>query len=119
MSDYKRMLRDIVRDYGSPESFSPNGVRLNDEQLAIALAEYDDTLPEVAVEIAEGVCHCLKDPKNSFVQMLGSQRPYEAIGLSLIAACRNRLTPVVRRDLALMASDMEIEDRTDAEVETV
>jgi|AGTN01.3.fsa_nt_gi hypothetical protein len=117
MSDYKRMLRDIVRDQGAPESFRANAVRLSDEQLAIALREYDDALPEVAVDIAESVAMCLRDPRNSFVQMLQAKSAYEAIGLSLVAGCRLRLTPLVRRDLELAASDMEMEDRTDAEVE--
>ncbi len=117
MKSYKQMLRDIVRDHGDPETFSANAVRLSDEQLAIALTEYDDTVPEVAAEIREQVALCLRDPRNTFVQMLRSQSHFEAIGLSLVAGCRNRLTPLVRRDLELAASDISMEDRIDAEVE--
>jgi hypothetical protein len=121
MSDYKRMLRDIVRDQGHPESFRANAVRLDDKQLAIALKEYDDTLPEVAGEIEEQVRHCLEYGKRSgFVQMVAladltdNEATALAVGAALIAACRNRVIKSVRRDLELKADEMAAEDRTDA-----
>src|SRR5690349_22435573 len=109
MKSYAEMLRDIVRDQGEPADFRPKDVFLDDEQLAIAMKKYDDTLAEVAVDIAESVIDVLRFKKqNGFVQMLGTKSHYEAIGLSLIAGCRNRLLDKVRADAELKASDMEI-----------
>lgn len=120
MKAYTEMLRDIVRDQGDPENFRANAVRLDDSQLAIAMKEYDDAIVEVAGDIAESVQDILRfKQRNGFVQMLGTQNYYEAVGLALVAGCRNRLTPVVRRDLELKARDMAEEDRIDAEVERV
>jgi hypothetical protein len=118
VSAYKKMLRDIVRDHGAPETFSAKSFRLSDEQLATALQEYGDTLPEVAVEITEGVIDCLRfQARNAFVQMLQSRSHVEAIGLQLVSGCRNSVTPLVRRDLECTANEMELEDRTDSEHE--
>jgi hypothetical protein len=124
MREYQDMLRDVVRDQGAPESFRANAAQLTYEQLAIALREYDDVMPEVAGEIAESVRDCLKFGKaSSFVQLFpiadltNDEAIALAIGVSFVAGCRRRVMSSVRRDLELKASDMEIEDRTDAEVE--
>jgi hypothetical protein len=75
-------------------------------------------MPEVAGEIEEQVRHCLEyQGASSYVQMFGSKNYVEAIGMALVAGCRNRVMRSVRRDLELKASEMEMEDRTDAEVE--
>jgi hypothetical protein len=102
------MLRDLVHEQGEPRDFLPGSVRLTEEQLGEALREYDDLLPEAALEILESVVLCLRDPNNSYAQLFRS--PQEAIGYTLLAALRNRLTPLVRRDLACTADDMETED---------
>lgn len=117
MSDaYKLMLRHLVRDQGDPRNFNASAVRLSDEQLAIALAHFDDALPEVAGDIAESVCDVLRFKRNNgFVQMLGSQSHYEAIGLALVAGCRNRLLPRVKADAVLAAHEIELEDAIDDE----
>lgn len=118
MSNYKKLLRDIVRDQGAPEHFSSKNFRPTDEQLAAALQEYGDTLPEAAVEVAEGVIDCLRyQGRNAFVQMLQSKSHIEAIGLQLVSCCRVRLTGKMRADLECMASEMELEDITDSQFE--
>ena len=118
MKPYQEMLRDLVREQGDPADFRPADVRIDDTQLAIALQEYSDTLPEVAVEVRESVIDILRfKQNNSFVQMLLNRSHYEAIGLALVSGCRNRALELVRRDAELKASDMEQEDLTDAEYE--
>jgi len=111
---YDQLLRSLVRDQGEPAHFDANRVRLTNADLATALRRYDDILPEAAVDVMESIAACL-DGNSSFAGMFRSKE--EAIGFALVNACRHRLTPLVKLDLKCMASDMELEDRTDDEHE--
>ena len=116
LSPYEALCRDIVRAQGDASDFHANGVQLTDARLAAVLREYDDAAPEVVGDMLEQLCHCLEFGANSsYVQLFGSKSPMEAIGVALIAGCRNRLLARFRKDLQSTASELELEDATDDE----
>ena len=112
--NYDQTIRSLVRDQGEPAHFEPLRLKLTNVDLAAAVREYTDALPEVAAEVLESVAACL-DGNSSFVGHFRSKE--EAIGTVLVAALRARLLPRVRLDAKCKANDMEREDKTDDEYE--
>ena len=111
MSPYDQLCRDIVHAQGDPDQFSARNVSLNDEQLAIVLADYDHILPEVAADHA---------PK--LLAAMAGEIPYgyaslrEYLGSVILSAARARAEVAMKLDLECTAGDMEMENRIDDEV---
>lgn len=110
---YKQMLREIIREQGSPETFKPSQVALDNAQLAIALVEYDHIVTEAADEGRKHLLNLL----SGLVPPMAGLTAYEEIGFIWCGNMRDHALRLVRQDAELLADEMANEERVDHEFE--
>jgi hypothetical protein len=110
---YRMMLRDLVREQGEPEAFSPSRLQLNDVQLAVALTEYDHILLEAAERASAHVMNLL----SGRLAPVSGVSLTEEMGILWRGLAREHAELLVRRDAELLADEMASDERIDNEFE--